>query len=313
MRASTVVTVLAAAAVGGAVLWWHSRPEVQGGAVQQPRHEPTTVAPSNTATRAVPERAGDAADVRFAGTSYYDQFLSSNDLFAFAALMHRLAVDGDDAAQYWLFRALHRCGFLYDQAFQVQAGPAAHGQLTVDEAVQREIAAPWIGALEIHRLHEQCARLRASDADRFGAAAGWLNKASASGYPLAQIWKARELADGGRERAQARALTLAALQSGDPDVIRQTETVAPLLVQGESARERHQWLWTIAGCRRGARCGPDADWVRAECARDRRCQPHEGGLDIVRRQTGPQYMELEEAAEELAGKIHAQKWDELGL
>ncbi len=313
MRAA-VITIVAAVFVAVAVYWTQStsgEPTRSGGPVAA--QSPSAPAVQAMAARDAPRgRAPPASE-----SNYYERFLASHDLWAFAQEMHGMALAGDDAAQYWLFRALLRCGSFYDGAFWAGARSAQQPELSVDEAVRRENEKPRIGASEVHRLHEQCARLRSVDAGAFGEARYWLRKASDSGYPLAQVWMARDLlenpGDGAQAVNRARDLTIAALRSGDADVIRQAESVATLLVQGESARERHQWVWTIAGCMRGAGCGPEADWVRAVCAQDRHCQPHEGGLDIVRRQTGPQYAELAELARELNQKIDAQEWDELGF
>jgi hypothetical protein len=108
-------------------------------------------------------------------------------------------------------------------------------------------------------------------------------------------------------------LLLAAVKSGDADVILRAGAVAQMLASGESERERHEWVWEVAACQRGADCGPAAEWVRALCAVDRKCQPHETALDVIRRRVGAQMPEIEEGARQLNAHIDARKWGELGL
>jgi hypothetical protein len=312
MRVVPIITVISAVAFGAAVYFWQTR-----GVGEEPAPEamPTAGSPpaEAEAPRARPGPAPGTPEYTAIQTSYSEGFQSSNDLLAFAQSMHKMAQEGDDAAQYWLFRALYRCGAYYDVAFEVDPSQPGRQPLALDQAMQKETKNPQIGSQEVLELSQQCKRLREGGTSQFGNAKEWLEKASKTGYPLAQIRMAYELVGGGGQASSARELAFAALRSRDPEVILQTEAVATLLSAGESAQERHKWVWTLAGCQRGADCGPNAEWVRRACVTDKRCEQYEGGLDIVRRQTGPQFAELEELARELNAKIDAQKWNELGF
>jgi hypothetical protein len=318
MRAA-IITIIAAVAVALAVFLLNSRPgpaTAPGGAQRTPVQFPVPASQSGDAPRRPMQNLPDAN----VPPSYNAQFLDARDLWPFAEAMHRLALEGDDAAQFWLYRAMNQCGEFYDRAFDGDPAPGPQ-LLALDEAVQRERRKPWMGAAYLEKLYAQCARMRTAEAQKFGDAETWLDQATTGGYPQAQIWTAGKLQyDTRNERpgtpqqlAQARALTYAALRSGDPEVVLLTESVATSFVQGESARERHKWVWIIAGCMRGAECGPNAEWLIWSCADGTRCQSHESGLDIIRKLTGAQFEELEEEARELNDRISRQKWDELGF
>jgi hypothetical protein len=220
MRAA-IITIVAAVLVGVVVYLLNSQPG--------PPTNPDTAATRPTAQLPThPTQGGDAPRRPVQATpdtgvqpGYYQQFLASNDLWAFAEQMHRMALEGDDAAQFWLFRALRQCGEYYDSAFDVD--PDDPHPMTVQEAVQREKQSPRIGAATVERLYAQCTRLRTPEAAKFGKADVWLEKAAGGGFPQAQIWSANELLEApGSERrdsprtvTRARELTLAALRSGD--------------------------------------------------------------------------------------------------
>jgi hypothetical protein len=247
---------------------------------------------------------------------YEEEFETASDLASFADAMHQRALEGDDAAQYWLYRALQRCGPIYEAVFNIDPATPDKPPLRLDEALADEEANPRIGADEIREMHGQCQQLRDEDRAKYGYASGWLRKAAQSGYPLAQVRRAAEVAtgvDGAPNRAEARELMLAAIKSGDAEVILQTGAVAQMVAQGESERERHEWVWEVAACQRGANCGPTTEWVRALCAVDRRCQPYETAIDVIRRRVGAQMPEIEEEARELNAHIDAREWAQLGL
>jgi hypothetical protein len=247
---------------------------------------------------------------------YDEEFDTAGDLALFADAMHKRALEGDDAAQYWLYRALQRCGPFYDNVFNIDPATPDKPPLGLDEALADEEANPRLGADEVRELHGQCQQLRNVDRTRYGSASSWLRKAAQTGYPLAQVRRAAEIAagvDGAPDRAEARELMLTAVRSGDAEVILQTGAVARMIAQGESERERHEWVWEVAACQRGANCGPTTEWVRSLCAVDRKCQPYETALDVIRRRVGVQMTEIEEEARELNARIDAREWAHLGL
>jgi hypothetical protein len=247
---------------------------------------------------------------------YAEQFDTANDLASFADAMHKQALAGDDAAQYWLHRVLERCGPIYDGAFEVDPATPDKPPLRLDEAVAAEEADPGLGVDEIREVHAQCRQLRGTDRARYGDAEDWLKRAARSGYPLAQVRRAAELAlgvGGAPDHSQASESMRAAVRSGDPEVMLRIGAVVQVLAGGESERERHEWVWEVAACRRGANCGPTSEWVRGVCALDRKCQPYETAIDVIRRRAGARMPQIEEAARQLNARIDAREWDELGL
>ncbi len=315
MRLLPKLALVAIVLVAGCFAWWklhdlgHPSPETP-----KPSLEILIVSEDSDVMHKTAEGLPDAPREYVVG--YDEEFDTASDLALFATAMHKRALEGDDAAQYWLYRALQRCGPDYDSVFNIDPAQPEKHALRLDEALADEEANPRLGADEIREMHGQCQRLRNVDRARYGDAEGWLKRAAQSGYPLAQVRRAAEIAvevNGAANRAEARALMLAAVKSGDADVILQTGTVARTLASGESERERHEWVWEVAACQRGANCRPTAEWVRALCAVDRRCQPYETALDVIRRKVGAQMPEIEEEARSLNAHIDAREWGELGL
>jgi hypothetical protein len=315
VRTPQKLMILAFAAAAGFMVWWRvHQPDPRAALAEEIRGAPD--GKEILLSPGYPKGKEPRAPVDDQPTGYAEQFDTANDLAPFAEAMHKRAQEGDDAAQYWLFRALQRCGPMYDTVFEVDVARPDKPPLRLDEVLADEDANPRLGADEIREMHAQCQQLRGIDGARFGDAQSWLNRAAQTGYPLAQVRRAAEMSiglDRAANRADARQLMLAAVRSGDPEVILQTGAVAQLLADGESARERHEWVWEVAACERGANCGPAAGWVRSLCAVDRKCQPYETAIDVIRRRVGAQMPEIEEEARQLNAHIDAHEWDALGL
>jgi hypothetical protein len=319
MRPLLKIAVVAFLIAVGYIIWWKVYDAGQRPVDTSQPGESSGIAVSDgpKARKALTENPGaqpapDRTDV----TRYDEQFDTANDLAPFADAMHKRALAGDDAAQYWLYRVLLRCGPIYDAVFEVDPAQPDKPPLRLDEAVAAEEANPGLGADEVREMHAQCQQLRGVDRTRYGDPANWLRRAAQSGYPLAQVRRAAELAlgvDGPPNHAAARESMRAAVRSGDPEVLLQTGAVAQLLAEGESARERHEWVWEVAACQRGANCGPTTEWVRSLCALDKKCQPYETAMDVIRRRVGAQLPEIEEEARQLNARIDAREWGELGL
>lgn len=320
-RVIQAVAILAFVGIAAFVVWW-KLDAGEGGKLEPPPlaaqsgHESDETIATARADRLAENPAFARAGSDAAAANYEDQFETATDLAPFAEQMHAQAKQNDDAAQYWLYRVLWQCGPRYDTVFVVDPALPDKPPLSLDEALADEEANPRLGADEIRKLHAQCAQLREADPERFGNPRTWLKKSASTGYPLAQVWRASEIAvgfDTEGSRTEARELMIAAVKSGDAEVIRQTGAVAQALAQGESERERHQWVWEVAGCQRGADCGPTTSWVRSLCAEDRRCQPYETAIDLIRRRVGAQMPEIEEEARQLNARIDQKTWDQLGL
>jgi hypothetical protein len=308
-----VVAVIALVAVAAYVMWWRAQ---TGSDPVETMEESRGVRENGPVVSAATPSAKSPAAPSEPLTSYAEQFDTARDLLPFANAMHERALAGDDAAQYWLYRVLERCGPIYDGIFVLDPAQPDEPPLRLDEAVADEEAEPGLGVDEIREVHAQCQQLRGIDRGRYGELEVWLRRAAESGYPLAQVRRAAELAlgvGGAPNHAQASESMRAAVRSGDPEVMLQIGSVMQVLAGGESERERIEWVWEVAACHRGANCAPTSEWVRAVCAIDKKCQPYETAIDVIRRRAGAQMPEIEEAARHLNARIDAREWDELGL
>jgi hypothetical protein len=106
---------------------------------------------------------------------------------------------------------------------------------------------------------------------------------------------------------------LEALQSRDADVIAHMGPFIDDYLGQDTDQESRLWLWAIAGCARGADCGPRMWWVRVLCGSDEQCQPNDSGIDLIRRKMGVKFPDLEEEARKLNERIDAGEWDDLGF
>jgi len=105
-------------------------------------------------------------------------------------------------------------------------------------------------------------------------------------------------------RNAAREMALEALRTRDPRVMAQMGDVAANLASGSPAKARiSQWAWPLAACLRETNCESMTDWMQLFCNIDTQCQPFETAVDIIRRQAGNDYDEVERRARELNEKI----------
>lgn len=254
---------------------------------------------------------------------YRTQLRTTEDILQLVERLHRLATEGDAAAQYWLYRALDVCGEHYSTIFvHLESGPIR--ELTPDEVLQRPVQLSPMPPDELRALHRKCQRMRATDSARFGDLGKWLMDSAKGAYPLAQaeaaFIKAAEAdfspdpLERAKELAEARQLSIDALSSGDPETLMVTRSIATRWDPNDAeAGSRAFFAWTIAACLRGADCSPQAYWVKNWCFLEPQCQPYESGLDIIRRRKPEQFDEYVARAREINSHIDARRWEALGF
>ncbi len=241
---------------------------------------------------------------------------ASRDYFEFAQQMFPLAKQGDPSAQFYLSSALTYCESLYDWYFVVYSTTGAVRHRTLDEALQLTAERPVFKPDDVRDIQQRCQKLRKTNPPPFGTSREWLDAAIASGFPQAQSTAALNLAlqgidRGNSEKAQAargaaREMAFESLRTRDPRVMAQMGEVAANLSTDNAAKARiSRWAWPLAACLRETNCDSIAEWMRLFCNIDTACQPFETPVDIIRRQAGNDYDEVERRAREINEKIDA--------
>ena len=316
-----VVFTLVCAALLAAGVWWRFHvPAAEGPAarVESALPPPATLARSTHASAAavaIPPAAPGTVPGTAKPPDYRAQFHSADDYWDLAESLYVPARQGDPAAQYWLSRALSYCEGLYDWYFIVHLSNGAVRHRTLDEAQQLTAARPLFTVDDVRDIQNRCQRLRSADGPPFGTSREWLDSATAANYPMAQASAARYRAvqvrqtdadAAGAAREDARRLAFEAMRSHDPEVMVQLGDVAANLAGNDPAEARkQQWLWPLAACLREAKCESMSEWMHLFCNVDTQCQPFETPVDVIRRQAGNDFDEIERRARELNEKIDA--------
>jgi hypothetical protein len=330
---TTKYLLLAAAVIGAALVGWLGRSHVESSAPQ----------PANTRAQAPAEKAageakvtppanptpGAIAPAATARASSWGLLLrQADDYWAFARTAHEAAVRGDGAAQWHLGLALNECDFTYKTYFLQSVPGGGTRYRTVDEArehaIKNIVRPQFTTDEEFTILQKKCGRLVQASDRPFGTGEDWTEAAVASGYPLAQAAKAYTLALQGRydretekapaRLAEARSLAMDALRTKDPDVFLQMAGVSEALTGRSDAEARKQGLsWTLVSCLRSPDCESLQETMRLRCKFDTQCQPYETPLDIIRRDAGNDFDEVERRARELNEKIDAGTLDETDI
>jgi hypothetical protein len=308
-----IAIVLCIVIVGGVAFWSNGMDERAGTLTERLGDRAAHVRERKTSVSASRKQEASVASVTTT-SNLQDQFNSDEDLTPFVEKLHRQALKGDASSQYWLGLTLLKCGNLYDNVL--------HFGRSAKDVSEEEGASGRSESIPAHHQHLriQCKRLNEAKNSKYGNAKDWIQTASEAGDPRAQSMQAAELMYQERlgnadspGRPAARVLMLEALQSRDADVIAQMGGFVDDYLDQDGAQESRQALWSIAGCARGADCGPRMWWVRALCASDDQCQPNDSGIDLIRRKSGAKFPELEEEARKLNERIDAGEWDELGF
>lgn len=320
-----VLAFLAVCVFAGTV-WWLtrepsrpaesvSRPHVQ--AASQPE-VPGRAGTENDASSSRPAqpRPGDAPAATASKPDLYAQLRASNDYHEFASQIIDAARKGDPSAQYYLSSALTYCESLYDWYFIVYGPDGTPRHRTLDEAQQLTAERSVFTPDDVRDIQQRCQKLRKAKPPPFGTSQEWLAAAMTSDFPLAQVSSALNFAMQGHQRGdadkalasreEARRLAFEALRTRDPKVMAQVGQVAANLAGDDAAAARKaQWAWPLAACLREAQCESLTEWMRLFCNVDTQCQPFETPLDIIRRQAGNDYDEIERRARELNEKLDA--------
>ena len=314
------LTLLAMLLVGGATAWWlvrepqvdEPRPQLQAAAPRAARQ----VKGANGTAAAIPLAQPEVAQASAAPPDDAARLRASNDYFEFASEMFAAAKQGDPSAQYYLSNALSYCESLYDWYFIVYGPNGAPRHRTLDEALQLTAERPVFKPDDVRDIQQRCQKLRKIQPPPFGTSQEWLVGALAANFPLAQVTSALGLALQGHERGdsdkalaareEARRLAMEALRTKDPKVIARMGDVAANLAGDDAAAARKaQWAWPLAACLREKDCDSMTDWMHLYCNVDTQCQPFETPVDVIRRQAGNDYDEVERLAREINEKLDA--------
>jgi len=320
MFRALLTLICAALLVAGAWWWFHEPPAgvVPTQAAAAPGASAKAPQPAHPAAAVVEHRAPEPAGPEpgtAKGPDYRAQFRAADDYWDLAQALYVPARQGDPSAQYWLSRALAYCESLYDWYFIVHLPNGGVRHRTLDEAQQLTASRPVFTPDDVHDIQKRCQQLRSADYPPFGTSREWLEAATTANYPMAQVSAALNRAlqvrqtdtDGARAaRDDARRLAFDSLRSRDPDVMAQLGDVAANLAGDDPAEARkQQWLWPLAACLREAKCDSMSEWMRLFCNIDTQCQPFETPVDVIRRQAGNDFDEIERRARELNEKLDA--------
>jgi hypothetical protein len=317
-----VLTIICAALVMAGVWWWAREPlpedvpmpgQVREVAVTTPEAPQQVARTADIAGRdeAAPEQPEPPADT----LDYQARMRAAEDYWDFAQSLYARAQQGDAAAQYYLSSALSYCESLYDWYFIVHQANGAVRHRTLDEAQQFTATRPVFTPEDVRDIQKHCQRLRSAEQPPFGSSSEWLDAAIAANYPRAQASAALGKALQGRSRDgeisraardEARRLAFDSLRTRDPNVMAELGDVAANLAGDDAAEARkQQWMWPLAACQREPDCKSMSEWMRLFCNVDTQCQPFETPVDVIRRQAGNDFDEIERRARELNEKIDA--------
>jgi hypothetical protein len=317
-----VLTIICAALVMAGVWWWAREPLPEAVPVQGQQSRVTAAAPEPTRTPArqpnasvrepaAPDQPAPPAET----VDYQARMRAADDYWDFAQSLHAKAQQGDAAAQFYLASALSYCESLYDWYFIVHQANGAVRHRTLDEAQQLTATRPVFTPDDVSDIQKHCQRLRGAERPPFGSSREWMDAAIAANYPRAQASAALGKALQGRSRDsevsraardEARHLAFDSLRTRDPNVMAQLGDVAANLAGDDAAEARkQQWVWPLAACQREPDCKSMSEWKRLFCNIDTQCQPFETPVDVIRRQAGNDFDEIERRARELNEKIDA--------
>jgi len=315
------VAIIAVLLIGGLAWWWMREPRTAAPppAGPVPARSMPLEARSSDAANALADDAAVTEEPAEAPPKTRDDYAglrASHDYFEFAEQMYPLAKQGDPSAEFYLSSALTYCESLYDWYFVEYTPNGTVRHRTLDEALQLTAVRPVFKPEDVRDIQQRCQKLRRTNPPPFGSSRDWLDAAIAAGFPQAQASAALNLSLQGHDRANsekaqaarkaAREMALEALRTHDPRVMVQMGDVAANLAAGNPEEARiSQWAWPLAACLREANCESMTDWMHLFCNIDTQCQPFETPVDIIRRQAGNDYDEVERRARELNEKIDA--------
>jgi hypothetical protein len=317
--------IWAAAVIGAALVGWLDRGEPAPTArplvsAQLRAETPRAALPETPVS--TPDRIPDEIELPAArrAAGWGELLRESDDYLAFAAKAREAAVRGDAAAKWYLGLAINECTFIFDRVFLKDSPDGSVGYRSIDEArdfIATNMVWPLISTdEELTLLMKRCQGLSEAPPGSFGYGTDWTMDAAESGFPLAQAMAAQTKAqmaryDGSEStrvftRAEARDLAIEALRTKDPEVILEIgEVAAALAGTSEAEVNKRRLPWLLAACLRSPDCDSLSEPMKLRCKFDPLCQPYETPLDILRRDAGNDFDEVERRARELNEKIDA--------
>ncbi|HEX6996280.1 MAG TPA: hypothetical protein VF339_19275 [Gammaproteobacteria bacterium] len=254
-------------------------------------------------------------------SSWREEYIRADDLFAFSARAAEAAIAGDSRAQYYLGQALRTC--------YREIGPIQRSGLGVEEYIQQAISrAPFAPANFLTILRQRIARcerfLSAESLSRdsippaLGEYRYWLDAAIA-GDPLAVMERSHVatvgLSNADEETArQIKAQMLldirVAIDSKEPAAI---AAVGNVFWSVEVAKK--PWFqgpaWHLAACQRGYDCtSENPEFLMVSC-NDRISTSCPTLQDILLRDYGAEYGRVYSAGQDIAYKVQVGDWDGL--
>jgi hypothetical protein len=266
---------------------------------------------ASTATDDIPIATPAAAQVLVA--TLEANFEESSDVLAFAESIVGAARAGDDAARYWMYRAISECTSDFRTLFAKE-----NGEMRSLEEALAERADFFFTEDMIRESYTRCRRFREANPKGLGEAQVWLQTAVESRNPRAQVERARLLAvdaaygaqNPEELRGESRRLVGEALRSRDPAVIEEVGRVGARIAPHDSTLADS---WIVAACARGLDCSSATDTFKVWCIRDPACQPFETIVDVMRRAYGDEFATIESRARDINDSVDAGQFDDLGF
>jgi hypothetical protein len=262
-----------------------------------------------------------------ASVDFRKQFASSHDYLSYARQVLPAAKAGNRDAQFYLFRSIENCAEGNRLFFQ-RGGKTLSLDQGIQWAVQRSLSPD-----QVELIYERCHKFLEENTNDLGSASDWLERATRAGQPLAETTTSAKLllqseqqnlqraagvtspeaAGSVPNQSDPRALLRDAIESGDPEVIFSIGDLQTLINPSNPDAKLDRFAWMLVACQHGFDCSSDAEWVQRSCAGDPQCASANSPGELVRTLAGDSWPTVQEKAQDIAAKIDARRWDELGL
>lgn len=312
--------IIATLAVVAAVFWWQESPEARGASMTPPAVSPLS-RPSNQAGEpsATPQTTPAPATAR--PTSIRQRMKDSNDWYALAKEILPLARAGDPEAQFVLFKTYRDCFYRYQTKYDSE------------NAARERATAIGLSADDAAQVYRQCHRFSTDAANSLGDPWDWLQRATDSGYPIAQATTAKERLLQDQLKAATRAggsptdptlflpplggdntpreLLAVAAQSADPEVLTAIGNLQRVLnpTQPKDVTLLNMTAWMYAACQRGADCSVYGAATVTNCGpNDGNCAPVP---NTFLRWVNDDWTPVQEKVDQINAALNAKRWDQL--
>jgi hypothetical protein len=306
------IKILFAAALLGAVavLVWQSKAPVSPRSSLE--DQSLGMPPVHEVPHTSPESAPSSLRASTSRMNLRIQFRESANYAEFIRRLAGSAAAGDPIAQYLTARALKYCN---DSANLHKSFRNPDGSLRTRNEIEVRVGKyPVALQQEILDAYDRCHEFLAdtSKTDAPTAWEGWLDRASAAGYPPAQSLKAdvtrqaelmRDAANASAgdvvppTAGPARDLALRAVLSGDPDSIFEMMNWVDGTKHSTEDYGDLVGAWGLLACQRGYDdCGSTSQWLRSVCNWDIQCANDNSVIDSLKRQFGNRYNDIQALA-----------------